>query len=247
MRKIKIILLAIASILISIWLFRFYSRDNYRPEISLVVLDEKMAKEWVPVGNRTEEKPSLPSESDLRITFISQAPHYNWDPPYNDFCEEASTLMVAGYFQRRSITDPYEADRELLAVQKFEMERFGFHQDTNAEETAIILKEHFRLPKVSVITDPTADQIRRFLAGGKVVIIPAAGWILGNPYYQEPGPLYHMIVIKGYKKDGSFITHDPGTRRGADYPYAEKVIMEAIHDWNGEEVDMSRKAIIVVG
>ena len=41
---------------------------------------------------------------------------------------------------------------------------------------------------------PLYRQIKEFLMAGKLVIVPAAGRQLGNPYYKAPGPVYHMLV-----------------------------------------------------
>ena len=70
--------------------------------------------------------------------------------------------------------------------------------------------------------------------------------MLGNPYYKQPGPIYHALVLKGYTKDGKFITNDPGTKRGADYLYDPQVILNAMHEWNSGDVEHGRKMAIVV-
>jgi hypothetical protein len=190
---------------------------------------------------------NIPDEVNLQIPFTSQAPHQNWSLPYQQFCEEASTLMAASYIHNQPISDANDADAKLLAIKDFEMKRFGYYEDTNAEETATILREYFGLDKVRLISDPTVQDIKNSLAEGKVVIVPLAGRQLNNPYFQHPGPLYHMVVIKGYMKNGDFITDDPGTRRGADYIYKPDIIMNTLHDWNGGNVDTGKKVILVVG
>jgi hypothetical protein len=190
---------------------------------------------------------NLPAEVNLNIPFTSQAPNQNWGLPYQQFCEEASTLMVASYIKGQPINGANDADKKLLAIMDFEVKRSGYYEDTNAEETATILREYFGLTKIDVAADPTINDIKTALSEGKAVIVPLAGRQLGNPYFQQPGPLYHMLVIKGYRKNGDFITNDPGTRRGADYIYKADTIMNAIHDWNGGNVNAGRKVMIVVG
>lgn len=69
--------------------------------------------------------------------------------------------------------------------------------------------------------------------------------MLGNPYFTPPGPIYHMLVIKGYNLT-EFITNDPGTRRGADYVYSYQTLMKAIHDWNNGNVESGKSATISV-
>jgi hypothetical protein len=190
---------------------------------------------------------ALPAEVNLAVPFAMQAPHQNWSLPYQQFCEEASTLMAASYINGQTVKDASDADQKLLGIKDFEDKRLGFYEDTNADETAIILREYFGISKVDVVPDPAAIQIRIALSQGKIVIVPLAGRQLGNPFYRNPGPLYHMLVVKGYTKNGDFVTNDPGTRRGADYIYNPDVLLKAIHDWNGGNVEAGRKVMIVVG
>lgn len=194
-----------------------------------------------------DSKIKIPDSINLAVPFTSQAPHKNWQDPYGELCEEASVLMAASYINGWTIPDPDYADKKLFDIKAFEEERFGYYKDTTAEETAVILKEFYGIKKVAVVYDPTADDIKRSLAEKKVVIIPAAGRLLGNPYFRRPGPLYHALVIKGYTKEGNFITNDPGTQHGADFIYSPDVLMNAVHDWNGGDVPSGRKVMIVVG
>lgn len=189
----------------------------------------------------------LPAEVNLKIPFTSQAPHQNWDLPYKEFCEEASILMAVNYVNNQPILGPDDADAKLLAIKNFEEKNLGFHEDTNAEDTAKIMREFYHLEKVEIFNNPTAKDIKKALASGKAVIAPFAGRELGNPNYHQPGPLYHMLVIKGYRENGDFITNDPGTKKGADFIYKEKVIMDAIHDWNDGDVNNGKKVVIIVG
>lgn len=190
----------------------------------------------------------LPAEANLAVPFTAQAPHANWEDPYGEFCEEASVLMAVSYLTGKKIPSATFADTAMLAIKDFEEKRFGYYKDTTAEETAIIIREHFSYSKVEVKQNPTIDDIKRAVANGKVVIVPVAGREIGNPYFQHPGPLYHMFVIKGYTADGKFITHDPGTRRGADFLYDQERIMKAIHDWRDDHnIDLGKKVVIIAG
>ncbi|MDP3963897.1 MAG: C39 family peptidase [bacterium] len=202
-----------------------------------------------PGPSRGEDAPktSLPDALNLKIPFTPQAPHANWEAPYKEFCEEASALMTAAYLTGKDIPNAEYADAELRRIESFELDRFGYYEDTSASETAIILQEHFGISSVALMRNPTIDDMKRALAEGKAIIMPAAGKELGNPYFHQPGPLYHMIVIKGYTADGMFITNDPGTRRGADFLYPPDVLLSAMGDWNGTDVDVTQKVIIIAG
>lgn len=185
---------------------------------------------------------------NLDIPFTSQAPYKIWDEDHEEFCEEASVLMAASYIRGdNSITSPAIADAELYKIKAWEMSIFGYFKDTTAAESARILREYFGIAKVEVISDPTVNDIKSWLSQGRAVLVPAAGRRLGNPNFTGQGPLYHMLVIKGYNQAGQFITNDPGTRNGADYIYDTSVIMNAMHDWNGGDVDNGAKVVIVVG
>jgi hypothetical protein len=190
----------------------------------------------------------LPSEANLAVPFTVQAPHANWEDPYGELCEEASVLMAVSYLTKKEIPNADFADKALLAIKDFEDKKFGYYKDTTAEETAIIIREHFSYSKVEVKQNPTIDNIKQAIADGRVVIAPLAGREIGNPYFHAPGPLYHMLVIKGYTDDGKFITNDPGTKRGENYLYPQDRIMEAIHDWRTDQnIDLGKKVILIVG
>jgi len=186
-------------------------------------------------------------EVNLSVPFTSQAPHLNWDQPYQDFCEEASVLMAIQYLHGELIPDADFANEKMLAIMDFEVKRFGYHRDTNVEEVAIVFREFYGIKAIKIVNDPTVEDIKKVLVDKKIIVIPVAGRQLNNPYFTPPGPLYHMLVIKGFTKDGKFITNDPGTRNGANFIYKSDVLMNAIHDWNGGDVVNGKKVIIVVG
>lgn len=191
---------------------------------------------------------ALPPETNLAVPFTPQAPHANWEQPYGDFCEEASVLMAASYIHSDTIASPEDADQKMLAIKAFEDQTFGYSKDTTASETAQILRDFYDIDAVMLKDNPTITDIKQALATGKLVIVPAAGRLLGNPYFQAPGPLYHMFVIKGYTNNGQFIVNDPGTRRGADFLYSEATVMNAMHDWRPDgQIELGRKVIIIVG
>ena len=71
--------------------------------------------------------------------------------------------------------------------------------------------------------------------------------MLPNTHYINGGPLYHMIVIRGYKGD-TFIVNDPGTDNGDGNEYSFAVLHKASADWNQgtKSIDTSRKVALVV-
>ncbi|MGI6103551.1 MAG: C39 family peptidase [Patescibacteria group bacterium] len=198
-----------------------------------------------PVALTPEPTIALPSSLNLAVPFTSQAPHGNWDAAHEEYCEEASLLMAARYFRGQTIAGPDDTEAELARIAAWQESTFGYFESTTAEETARIGRELLDLD-VTVSLNVEAETIRRHLNDGALVIIPAAGRRLGNPYFRAPGPIYHMLVVKGYTETGAFITNDPGTRRGAEFMYPADALLAAIHDYNGGNVEEGRRVILVV-
>ena len=88
------------------------------------------------------------------------------------------------------------------------------------------------------------EQIKKEIASGRPVIVPAAGRILPNPNFTPPGPKYHMLVIKGYNST-QFITNDQGTRKGDGFVYTYNSLLNALHDWDPGDILNGRKAVLV--
>lgn len=192
-----------------------------------------------------ETPAALPVEFNLAVPFTSQAPFGDWSMPYKEACEETSVMMVDAFYKGEEFTNlsAREAIRKLV---EWEMGQFGYFEDTDTEETALILRKYYGYDKVEVVYNPTIEQIKRAVFEGNPVIIPAAGRQLGNRYFQNPGPLYHMLVVRGWTKSGMIITNDPGTKRGEGYLYEPDVLMNAIHDWNKGNIYEGEKVVIVV-
>lgn len=194
-----------------------------------------------------DREDALPAEVNLAVPFLLQAPHQNWEQPFGDACEEASLIMVDAFYRGR--TAHYAADEgaeAILRVVAFEDETFGHNKDTTTEEVARTAREFFGYKNVSIRPLTGPEDLKRVLAQGYPVIVPAYGKALGNPNFRNGGPNYHMLVVKGYTKDGKWITNDPGTRRGADYVYTNDVLMNAIHSFHPEDMRKGAREFIVV-
>ncbi len=185
----------------------------------------------------------LPTTSyNLAVPFQAQAPFGNWVEPYKEACEEASLIMVDHYLAGTSLSKQQMQD-EIDSQISWELEKWGGHFDLTMAQTATLAQAMYNY-QTRIITDLTIDKIKAEINAGNPIIIPAAGRELGNPNFRQPGPLYHMLVIKGYLP-GKFITNDPGTRNGADYVYSESVLMAAIHDWTGSAPDGGRVGLVL--
>lgn len=183
----------------------------------------------------------------IQVPFTSQAPMGNWAQPWQDFCEEASVVMAAHFLWGTPLT-PKLAETEMQIIKQYEMIVLKEYKDTSIDETAAILTHLFGFKNIRTRLVVTVSDIKEELSLGNIVIIPAVGHLLKNPYFTPPGPLYHMMVVTGYDDDrGVFITNDPGTRRGKGLVYKQSILFNAIHDWNKGDVLTGEKKIIVVG
>lgn len=206
-------------------------------------LDDLKTEEQI--SNSTNAPRRVYADSlNLDVPFTSQAPHANWNETFKEGCEEASALMIDYFYQGKEFTTDIATD-EILKMVDWQMDYFGGHFDLTAKQTAEMIKKYWNYERVEVINNPTINDIKMHISEQRPVIVPAAGRVLGNPYFRQPSPIYHMLVIKGYTED-KFITNDPGTKRGEDFLYDYDVLMNAIHDWNEQNILQGEKRIIVI-
>lgn len=189
---------------------------------------------------------SIPESTKIDVPFTPQAPHQNWNPPYNEACEEASLIMVEYYLRGQTLTSQ-AADQAILYLVNKETEK-GWGIDISSLQTGMLGHGLFNR-NYRVYTGPTVtkENIKLLLSSGYPVIVPVAGRELNNPNFRGDGPPYHMIVLTGYDQD-NFYSHDPGTQFGKHYPYPQDTLYNAIHEWTGSKntVKESEKAILVL-
>lgn len=188
----------------------------------------------------------------LDVPFASQAPLGNWaDPMQQNGCEEAAAIMAMAWINGEEKLPPEDIINEIKKISNYETEKYGGYIDTNAEDTALrIFKDYFKYDNIEAKHGISIENIKQELFKGNLIIVPANGRKLGNPYYTPPGPLTHMLVVKGYdaaKKE--FITNDGGTRHGENFRYKEKIFETALLDYpTGDHSPISeiKTAMIIV-
>ena len=194
----------------------------------------------------TETPPAavLPDAINLAVPFTSQAPLGIWDVFTEETCEEASFLMVYEYYQGapEGSIDPTTADTDFRAMVATE-ESLGFGPSISSVQFLSFVQT-YNGANARVVENPSANDLRALLAAGHPIIIPAFGRSLGNPFFTGEGPLYHMLVLRGYTPT-TFIANDPGTRHGENYQYATEVLMNSIGDWDGDSPDGGKRVIVL--
>lgn len=187
--------------------------------------------------------PSVTGSNVISVPFTSQAPYGNWDALHEEMCEEATLVMAHAWVNGIALTPAY-AEQQLQLLAKWGTDNFGTYIDTSARQTAQMGQAVYGL-KTRIIDSPSAEDIKNEIDKGSIVIMGMAGRMLHNSNYTPPGPLYHMMLIKGYDSTG-FITNDDGTRSGNSYHYSYATLMAAAHDWDGGELTANPAVAIVV-
>jgi hypothetical protein len=187
----------------------------------------------------------LPEKFLLQIPFYSQAPLSQWDSFHEEMCEEASVLNATLFLENKKLTQK-EFDAELQQMRRVEQQEISEWKSTTISQVKKMVDIYFdgRI-KTKIIENPTVENIETEIAAGHPVIVPLAGREIGNPNFTPPGPVYHMLVVKGYDSQ-NFITNDVGTRKGDSYPYAKGVILKNMHDWNTQDIHLGAKKVLVL-
>ncbi|MCG8569955.1 MAG: C39 family peptidase [Spirochaetes bacterium] len=230
----KLFLIITVMSILFILLSYSYFKDNKQP-----------AMERAEIINSSETEDQLPQYLNIKLPFYPQAPYADWSLPYQEACEEASVLLAANLFNHLRLNRS-SFNNELLKIVAWENKEFGDYKHTSVEQTAWMVNQYFQL-KTKIHENPTIEDIAHIISKGNLIVAPCAGKLLENPYFINGGPRYHMIVIKGYDLEKNLIiTHDVGTKRGADFTYSWTSLSEAIHDWHDQDMSLGKKLIIEV-
>ena len=193
-----------------------------------------------PIGSTTDPQSAI----NWNVQFFPQAPDADWGEPWQEACEEAASTLAYYYVSDKKLTkDQFKKDVKGLVA--WQNKNFGDYKHTDISQTADMIKGYFKFSNFQILNNPTTEQMKQQLSQGNIIIAPFAGRQLKNPFYSGQGPLYHMMVIKGYDKT-HFITNDVGTKRGHNFIYPYKTIMSAMHEWDDTDINKGRKRIIVL-
>ncbi len=246
-KKILAIVIFLAMILTIIALFLI--DQKYKIIIVSIPKFQHDVKSPTPVPPVLQSQISnLKSSILLPVPFTPQAPTANWDILHNEDCEEAGSIMANAYFNgpHDAKLDAAYVENLLTKITDWEMNVFGYNLNITSEETIKMITANFNL-QAKMLNNFTEDDIKKELAQNHLILLPANGQLLGNPNYKQPGPKYHMLVIRGYTSS-SIITNDPGTRNGLNYYYSFDTLYNANGNWNHQtnSVDLNNKNIIVI-
>lgn len=252
------IMLSIFFVFSTLWLWKgvFVNSNQNTSPVPIIEKEEARALIEKPEDKivREVEDKKIPKEINLPVPFTSQAPEKNWSQPWQDACEEAVVLMLDAYYKDYNLSPLFSKD-EILKMVDWEQEK-EWGGSIEIAKVQTLHEEYFNKFKVNseskiishkskVIENPTVDLIKEYVANGHPVLVVADGKVLPNPHFQNGGPVYHALIIRGYTED-KFITNDPGTQFGENFTYKYNDLMNAIHDWNGGDVKNGKRVVLVI-
>ncbi len=173
-----------------------------------------------------EPQPEAPS---YEVPFISQAPLWDWKAPWDEFAEEAVIAMARHWINQTTPDSARAAGNELLAI------------DAADEQLSLAQIQSYFNASTQLQEVSSVQAILQALDGDALVIANVNGQVLDNPYYGDPAPAHHTILILSFDAENeTFLAHDPGTNRGAFTAYDAQKILESIQD-----LDDSKQILIL--
>lgn len=200
--------------------------DESQEEVEISVVEDEEKEEPV-VVDTVDSVVEIADELNLDVPFAMQAPFSNWDMPYQEMCEEAALVLSSKYFGEEPLTKQI-MDQELTKLREWEELEWGVYTDSTVAEIKEMGETVLNLD-IEISEDVSVENIKENLNKGYLVLAPTAGRELNNPFFKQPGPLYHIIVIRGYNKN-NFITNDVGIGKGEAYQYPYHILLNAVHD-----------------
>ncbi len=241
----------------------FTKIENVNPEHSLntfnsssiiQIADQSASSSFIEHTTTTIAQKEIPKQINLSVPFTSQAPEKNWDQPWQDACEEAAVLMLDAYYKKYGLNTFFSKDEiikmvdwqktlgwglsiEIEKVQKLFLDYFRYAKQASSSDTKFL--------SVRIVENPSIGDIKKFISQGNPVYAVVHGKELDNPHFQNGGPEYHALIIRGYTET-TFITNDPGTQFGENFQYTYENLMDSLHDWNGGDVKNGRPVVLVI-
>lgn len=219
--------------------------DNQAAQADLAQNNVTPAAQDQPASQNSTSNAKLPAKFLLNMPFYSQTPLGKWDATHENTCEEASVLNGGLYLLGKKLA-PAEFDQEMMAMINIEKKLSINFSDSTVTEAKQFSDAYFS-GKISskIMVSPTIEDIETEIAAGHPVIVPLSGRDIGNPNFTPPGPVYHMLTVKGYDAL-NFITNDVGTRKGDSYAYPKDLIIQNMHDWNAQDIHLGAKKALVL-
>ena len=136
---------------------------------------------------------------NLPVPFTPEAPDGLMIKPWNNSCEEASTVMLDEYYKGNTQKTIHKgtAKTAILNYVATENKIFGYNANTNAAEIAKLVNEYSKNFEASIKTNPTLEEIKAELSASRPVFALLYGYNLHNPRIQfaRNGSSTHFVKL----------------------------------------------------
>jgi hypothetical protein len=162
---------------------------------------------------------------------------------HEESCEEAALLMIHAYLggDRRPLIEPAEADRELLAMKRWQVAHWGAERDLPLARLGELALQYYG--HSYQVMPANVEGIQRQLALGRPVMLPVMTHGLGNAHYGARS-VYHILVLTGFDATGA-IANDAGVKEGRGYRYSWAQVFNAM-DQVGRQAPALRQGRVML-
>jgi len=190
---------------------------------------------------KVDIKKEILSEKILDIKFYSQFPldiatWIKYEEPYQNFCEESSLLNWYYYltWKQPSLN---EYDKDLLKLKKIEdLILVWWYKHSSLENTLkslIAFQDDNQKVFWEIIENPTIEVIKENISKWNPIIVPLYWKWLTNPLFRDWWPIYHNLIIKGFKND-IFIVNEVWVSNWDWFKYKQNELMENIYNYDSK-------------
>ncbi len=182
-----------------------------------------------------EPKEAEEPELAAQVSFTVQAPYGFWsEKPWSGYAEEAIVLMLTRWAADEPLESANDKAGNLTLWGSWFIEQFGQAPNQNIDQIQAALASTNQFAALEVLDKPSIPVLLQSLELGRLLVLPINGKILESPYYADPAPEHHVLLLIGVNPDaGTFVVHDPGTSRGRALEYDQEKILESIQDLDG--------------
>ena len=171
----------------------------------------------------------------LNTPFVSEAPDGIWTGPWKNACEEASIAMVENFYKGVFVADKNETKEFMKSLFSLQDEVYGSNANSDAKRSNYLIEQKASFSGV-IIENPTIEQIKEEIRGGRPVIAFHRGFDLHNENipFLPTGSSFHSTVVIGYDDSKNiFLVNDPGDKE-IDEPhhYEYNLYMLSLRDYN---------------
>lgn len=245
----------IASIILGVFLIitgivLYQHKDTVQTKVLVATKNIESAKATIIPEPTQILSSGLPDYHLIKTVFIPQAPEKIWTQPWQDACEEASILTLYYYYRNQTLAIA-DIKAKIIDMIAYE-DKQGWGLSINIDQMAQIATDYLGYT-AEVISNPTIEDIKGYVAQDIPVVVPAAGKMLyqENKFFNSGGPIYHALVIVGYDDNKrKFIVDDVGTQYGANFKYSYNLLMDSIHDWpeteDENDILLGAKKVLII-